>query len=360
MNATWTPLATGVLGSAGPGGFYLGADDYVYPAALYEAATTDCGTQDVEINASFNSSFDSWYLGTDGNPPSSKYDFFSVVMHEIGHGMGVMGSFQVSGGLGYWGFTNGIDTYPLRYDSYEWTASTGGSKMTSFSPFGTKKLRNQLTDGSVFFGGPNVVSAMGSRLKLFAPQPWQGGSSNSHVDEATYGPGNAESLMTPSLSNGESIHSLGPGTLGLLRDIGWETSDGGPPPTAPENDNFADLDAVTQTASVHATTDEATLEVGEPVPSCAPSAGKTVWYSFTPAVSRKFSASTTGSDFDTFIAVYTGADLASLVQLKCNDNATGVQTSKFGIHLQAGTTYYFQVGGASGAGGSLVFRVKKA
>ncbi len=41
--ASWTSLPSGVLGSAGPTGFYLGDDGFVYPAALYEA-TCDCET----------------------------------------------------------------------------------------------------------------------------------------------------------------------------------------------------------------------------------------------------------------------------------------------------------------------------
>lgn len=35
----------------------------------------------------FNSNTN-WYYGIDGNPPSTKYDLISTVLHEIGHGLG--------------------------------------------------------------------------------------------------------------------------------------------------------------------------------------------------------------------------------------------------------------------------------
>jgi hypothetical protein len=81
------------------------------------------------------------------------------------------------------------------------------------------------TDGSVWFGGANVTAANGgSRARLYAPSPWEQGSSNSHFDENTYPTGTVNALMTPFLDNGESIHEPGPLTLALFRDIGWTTT----------------------------------------------------------------------------------------------------------------------------------------
>jgi hypothetical protein len=357
VDASWTSLPPGVLGSAGPSGFYLGADNFVYPVALYEARC-NCETAAAsEIHAQFNSDFTSWYLGTDGNTPSNKWDFFSVVMHELGHGLGVMSSFDVDNGLGYWGFGSGANIYALRYDTFEWSASTGGTRLTTYGE-GSVALKNELTDGSVFFGGPEVVSAAGSRIKLYAPNPWSPGSSNSHLDEATFGPGNAEALMTPALSNGETIHSLGPVTMALLRDVGWETSDGTPTPTPPDNDNFTAAKGVTLKVTSNADTDGATVEVNEPAPSCMTGAGKTVWYKFKPTINRKVVATTAGSDFDTVLAVYTGPALTALTQVRCNNNYGLTQTSRTKLPVVAGTTYWFQVGAAD-AGGSLVFKIRK-
>lgn len=234
VNASWKPLGSGILGSAGPNGFYL-VNGLVYPAALAEArCSCERSSVPVEISANFSSAFTGWYLGTDGNAPFNKYDFFTVVMHELGHGLGFMSSFGVvkqnNVQKGIWGFTDGGSTiYGLPFDFAEWTTATDGKKLTDGSTFANPSaaLLTQLTDGGVYFGGTNAVAVYGGRVPLYAPSPWNAGSSNSHLNEFTFPPGTQNALMTPSLSNGEVIHEPGPLTLAIFRDIGWTTSDSG-------------------------------------------------------------------------------------------------------------------------------------
>lgn len=233
VNASWTSLGSGVLGEAGPA--LIGVNGTAYPAALYEAICSCDQYQGNEITATMNSSFGNWYLGTDGNPPMSKYDFESVVLHELGHGLGFLSSFKVnSSGQGKVGFKVGSNVYQSTFDQHEWSAATGGSKLVSFaSPSVT--LANQLTDGSVYFDGPNVQNVLGQRARLYAPSTWIEGSSNSHLDEGTYGPSSGNALMTPALFNGEVEHDPGPLMLAMFRDIGWATANEVPPaPTAPD------------------------------------------------------------------------------------------------------------------------------
>ena len=46
-----------------------------------------------EINARFNNNADApWYYGTDANPGPGQYDFVTVVLHELGHGLGFASS----------------------------------------------------------------------------------------------------------------------------------------------------------------------------------------------------------------------------------------------------------------------------
>ncbi|HYI21569.1 MAG TPA: hypothetical protein VEX62_02935 [Candidatus Limnocylindrales bacterium] len=223
VNANWTPLGTNVLGSASSTYYVPLPDGRYYSSALAEALC-GCPKTATEINANFNSNFSGWYLGTDGNGPSNAWDFYTVVLHEIGHGLGFFGTFNASGSNGSWGVGAGLQT---RYDQNEWTAATGGFKLTDTAVFANPSaaLKTELTDGSVYFGGPNVVAELGSRARLFAPATWSGGSSNSHFDESTFAPGTQHALMTPSLSNGEVIHDPGPLTRALFRDLGWMTSD---------------------------------------------------------------------------------------------------------------------------------------
>ncbi|MCB0032643.1 MAG: hypothetical protein KDE51_01375, partial [Anaerolineales bacterium] len=86
-----------------------------YPIALANSiAGSDLNGSTSEIGAQFNSTFD-WYYGTDGNTPGDKVDFVSVVLHEIGHGLGFSGSMIVQGGVGYWG--SGTQ-FPDIYDKF--------------------------------------------------------------------------------------------------------------------------------------------------------------------------------------------------------------------------------------------------
>jgi len=94
---------------------------------------------------------------------------------------------------------------------------------------------------------------------------------------------------------------------------------------------------------------------GDPVPVCASSFGKGVWFSFTPASSGLVTVSTCGSDFDTALQVYQGA-CTSLVPVACNDDngpaCAGHQASvQFGG--TGGTTYRILAGGWNSASGNL-------
>jgi hypothetical protein len=229
VDASWTNLGGGgILGSAGAHNVWLLAgESYVHPSALAEARCS-CEVDTVEIEADFNSAFPDWYLGTDGNPPANKYDFFTVVLHELGHGLGFFSSFAVAGANGYWGYSDdgGTTVYPLAFDVNERSAATSGVTLTSAYPngwLGYTGLKTELTDGSVYFGGTNTVGTLGSRAKLYAPSSWSSGSSNSHFDETSFPTGTQNALMTPFLANGEVIHDPGPLTLALFRDIGWQT-----------------------------------------------------------------------------------------------------------------------------------------
>ena len=227
IDATWSPLGKTpngdqILGSAGPSGYFK-IGDRQYPTALAEAICrrnsrgANCDYRPTEIFASFASDNPDWYFGTNGLVPPGQSDFETVVLHELGHGLGFAGGYNVQNGKGY------SHDVPLSYDDRVWSAATGGHRLDdSTYPSGSTALAAQLTDGDVWFGGPATTLATGQRAKLYAPSPWQPGSSISHLDEATYKSGTADALMTPSLSRGEVIHVVSRLTLAVLNDIGWD------------------------------------------------------------------------------------------------------------------------------------------
>jgi hypothetical protein len=126
----------------------------------------------------------------------------------------------------------------------------------------------------------------------------------------------------------------------------------------PSNDNFADRRQIAAIPFSDATsTSEATVQVDEPTPSCVPSPGKSVWYEFTPAASQTLQADTLGSDYDTFVAVWTGSNLSGLSEVSCNDDAAQSFQSVGVFQAVAGTSYLIQVSGYEGDSGSLAFRL---
>ncbi|HUP30948.1 MAG TPA: hypothetical protein VM122_12285 [Usitatibacter sp.] len=219
-------LDPGVLGQAGA---YTNLRNFTnapaantwFPVALANAiAGTDLRPADPDIYAAFSSTF-SWYYGTDGRVPPGTLDFMSVVMHEIGHGLGFAGTMDISGGSGSWGLGSG---YPFRFDRFTENGTAQALLNTAVFPNPSAALASALQSNAVYFNGPNANAGNGgARVPLFAPTRWSDGSSYSHLAESFNRTPNA--LMTFSLSSGEAIHDPGPVALGVLKDLGWPLQD---------------------------------------------------------------------------------------------------------------------------------------
>jgi hypothetical protein len=234
IDAEFVPLGSNVLGSAGPETIHRNECAAMttatwYPSAVANAlCTTDLNGSVSEGSASFNSSFSQgggWYFGLDGNPAGNQWDFVTVVMHELGHALGFLGSMNVTGNNGRWGFSSFPPVNPMIFDIYAENAADGtGNVLWSDPGFPNPgpALKTQLTSQSVYFAGPATMTANGGNAaRLYAPPTWQGGSSFSHLDEDEYPIGNGNSLMTPILSDGEAIHSPGALVLAMFEDMGW-------------------------------------------------------------------------------------------------------------------------------------------
>ena len=188
---------------------------YLYPLAN-KLAGVDLDPSSHDINAQFNSNFSRWYFGTDGKTPSDRYDFVSVVLHEIAHGLGFYHTFQMAGSSGSWGF----QSFPIAYDRF--LANGAGQTLMDAFPNNSTALGAQLTSNDIFFSGTAATKAYGSPPELYAPSVWSQGSSLAHVGEGFNN--TADALMTYSLSNGEVQQNPGPLALGILKDLGWEVT----------------------------------------------------------------------------------------------------------------------------------------
>jgi hypothetical protein len=130
--------------------------------------------------------------------------------------------------------------------------------------------------------------------------------------------------------------------------------------TAPVNDNFESSQTAPGIPYTQVIDDVAgaTIQTGEPVVSAACD-GKmlklgtnTVWYKFTPASSGLLSMDTVGSNYDTYMAVWTGNAITNLALVGCDDDNQTSLTSQLSIKLTAGIPYYIQVAKYNGKVGN--------
>lgn len=219
IEAHWSSLGPGVLGGAlytAAFANFSGAQklNVFYPVAMAEKITgQNLNGNEPDIFAQFSSGAN-WHLNPSTNPPPNTFDLVTVVLHEIGHGLGFASSFEVQGTNGFYGV--GTTEAPIIYDV---PIENGGDQnlIESFaSP--SPAMRTQLTSTNIFFDSP--TSGVPGEPKLYAPSVFDGGSSISHLDDNTFD-GTPHALMTHAVAPQEKMHSPGI-TLNILEDLGWE------------------------------------------------------------------------------------------------------------------------------------------
>ena len=112
--------------------------------------------------------------------------------------------------------------------------------------------------------------------------------------------------------------------------------------------------ALTNSVAFAQNTSPATT-VGDPAPSCVPSLGKGVWFTYTPMLNGTVTISTCSSDFDTALGVYTGS-CGALSQIACDDDygpACATTRASVAFTGTAGVTYYILAGGYGSGSGNL-------
>lgn len=260
----WSNLGNpSLLGYAGPDGMYHGGG--LPTSSLYPAALTNTllgidanGASRAEVQVVLNSellSNNRWYLGTTGTPPGSQIDLFSVVLHEIGHGLGFLGSATIPDGQS----APSLNTPSYVYDT---VSHHGGTPMTEISDQATA-LRS---------GDVHIQISDGLQYELYAPSSWTQGSSFSHFDEGEYQPGSPGALMTPMLSSGEVARTIDAPTLGLMARTGWPVTVAATTPTITNvsasltaaivswNHNLVDVGVVPDSYTVEAWRDGTVLQ----------------------------------------------------------------------------------------------------
>ena len=217
VEAYWDRTAPyGVLGTARPGKYFNsfeGAPDKElwYASALANAlAGRDLDPLNPEIIIRL-SSIATWYLGVDGKPGASQYDLASVVLHEIGHGVGFLSNSEVIQ------FTNfGSLTQPTPFDAY---AQLPDGRRLMDLPSPSLELGVALTNTLYWSGNITLAINNGVKPLLYTPKTYELGSSISHLDEITYPKGSINAAMTPNLEAGEVLNAPGPLAEAMIADM---------------------------------------------------------------------------------------------------------------------------------------------
>lgn len=197
------------------------------------------GQADMEITVSNTAE---WYFGLDRDPYGDSYDFISVILHEIGHGLGITSVYftEENNGTDVAGYSASEDGNEMTYfDFFLRTREHGWLDEDELENPSTE-LHDAITGNRLLWGkkyarglhGVDLkgVEANGGPVMIWSPEEYSSGSSVSHLDEDAYPEGSPNELMTPWSSLGVATHEPGPVTLGILYDLGWELKDRGVDP----------------------------------------------------------------------------------------------------------------------------------
>jgi hypothetical protein len=215
------PLAEVILGFAGPMFIYRdfnGAKPnfwYGEPLAN-QLAGGQMDASDPDIGARFNSQVTNWHFGKN-KAPAGKFDFTTVALHGIGHGLGFLGSVASIQG------PNGTVRFDGSPDIYSRFVENGDGRKILSLPDPSPELSAELQSNDLLLDSKKVRSANRNKpANIYAPNPFEPLiSSYSHLDEATFPAGDLNSLMTPRLGQGETIRDPGSIPVAVLKNIGW-------------------------------------------------------------------------------------------------------------------------------------------
>lgn len=175
-----------------------------------------------DIVALFNSSLGQtgcltgrpWYFGLDQTPPPTRFDFVTVLLHELGHGLGFQTFVNLATGAKFLGFD---DAYMVHLEDH----STG---LLYPAMLNAQRVAASMNTGNLHWVGPRVVAKStgltagralpSGHVEMYAPNPQRPGSSVSHFSISLSPNEGMEPFYTG------PNHSVGLAAW-LLDDIGW-------------------------------------------------------------------------------------------------------------------------------------------
>ncbi len=186
------------------------------------------GFADQDGNGHFNFGHSYNYAGQNQAPSASAFDMVSVAAHELTHGLGFTTFANPDGvpnGQGLNRSTVGTPDIYSGFDSNLQRGNTAGAgalfntnvnspNYGSFTGDPTTFTNGNNATTGLFFGGQYAREVFGSPVPLFAPSPYQQGSSVAHDNTTPAGLMNTD--VTPN-----TVRRFQPYEIAMLLDIGW-------------------------------------------------------------------------------------------------------------------------------------------
>jgi len=167
---------------------------------------------EINVQVNFASSIP-WYDGV-GNPPGNAYDLYSVLLHEMIHGLGLVTLIAA----------DGTSALPVSNEVFTlWDRllySTENNKRLLSSARELQVPVAVLTSNNVGFDGTEAINARGgARPPVYAPSPFLNGTSLAHWDVSV-----PNVVMRPAYSQGVAQRTLSSLDLAALRDLGYASA----------------------------------------------------------------------------------------------------------------------------------------
>jgi hypothetical protein len=237
MNPLTCSLTSAILGMAGavslaedfPGAIF--ANTWYHIALANRLAGSDLAPAANDIDATFNSAVDDdplclvgadWYYGF-AEAPLGTLSFIHTVQHELAHGLGFQSFVNTATGARLQGLN---DIYMTFLEDHDLSGGTTWPNMTN-----SQREASAIDTGNLHWIGPAVQGqsgmlssgAVGSHVRMYAPNPRRPGSSVHHYDTALAASGGTmQELMEPALTDAAEVLLSDE----LFQDEGWNAFGG--------------------------------------------------------------------------------------------------------------------------------------
>ena len=173
--------------------------------------TPDMSDIRIEMNSYYN-----WNYSITNPPSSSQYDWISVILHEITHGLGFYSMIKADGGYNYnivgWQINA---NNPSIYDRQLYQGTLG----YNLTDLNQSQRASLVVSNNLYAGRPGsnlLVANNNNRVKMYAPTIFFSNSSISHWDVS-----GTPILMRHSISSGFRHIVIDAREVAIMLDIGW-------------------------------------------------------------------------------------------------------------------------------------------